>query len=50
MVVQDIYIYETPYLIRTEMRLSMAIHYFAGEGPYDIMINHGVSLRMPVFV
>ena len=36
------------YLIRTEMRLSMAIRFFAGGDPYDIMVIHGVSY-MSVF-
>ena len=32
-----------PYLIKTELRLSMAVRYFAGGSPYDIMLTHGVS-------
>ena len=34
---------DSPYLILTEMRLSLAIRFFAGADPYDLMITHGVS-------
>ena len=30
--------------IPTELKLSIAIRYFAGGDPYDLMISHGVSL------
>lgn len=33
------------YLICTKMRLSMALRYFAGGSPYDIMLTHGVSYK-----
>ena len=32
-----------PYLIKTEMRLAIALCYFAGGSPLDIMLIHGVS-------
>ena len=32
-----------PYLIKTETRLAIAIRYFAGGSPLDIMLTHGVS-------
>ena len=35
----------SPYYISTKCRLSMALRYFAGGCPYDIMQNHGVSYR-----
>ena len=31
------------YLIKTRTRLAIAIRYFAGGSPYDIMLTHGVS-------
>ena len=31
------------YLIKTEIRLSIALRYFAGGCPYDLMLTHGVS-------
>ena len=31
------------YLIKTEMRLAIALRYFAGGSPLDIMLIHGVS-------
>ena len=31
------------YLIGTDLRLSIAIRYFAGASPYDLMLTHGVS-------
>ena len=31
------------YLIKTEIRLAVAIRYFAGGSPLDIMLIHGVS-------
>ena len=30
-------------LLPPEMRLSIALRYFAGGDPYDIMLVHGVS-------
>ena len=33
-----------PYLIDTKTRLSIAIRFFAGADPYDIMLIHDVSL------
>ncbi len=33
---------ENSYLINTEIRLSIAIRYFAGACPYDLMLTHGV--------
>ena len=35
----------SPYLISTQIRLSIALRYFAGGSPYDIMLNHGVSYK-----
>ena len=35
----------SPYYISTKCRLSMALRYFAGGCPYDIMQNHGVSYQ-----
>ena len=32
-----------PYLISSKIRLSIALRYFAGGSPYDIMLTHGVS-------
>ena len=32
-----------PYLIKTETRLAIAIRYFAGGSPLDIVVTHGVS-------
>ncbi len=32
------------YNIGTKLRLSMAIRFFSGGCPYDIMLVHGVSL------
>ena len=29
--------------IETDLKLSIALQYFAGGDPYDIMISHGVS-------
>ena len=37
-------IYSNPYLIKTEVRLSIALRYFAGASPYDLIVTHGVSL------
>ena len=37
------------YLISTEIRLSIALRYFAGGCPYDILLTHGVSYKS-VFV
>ena len=34
---------KSSYLIRTDLRLSIAIRYFAGASPLDLMITHGVS-------
>ena len=34
---------KTLYLINTKMRLSMALGFFAGGSPLDIMVTHGVS-------
>ena len=34
---------KSPYIISTKIRLSIAIRYFAGGSPYDIMLVHGVS-------
>ena len=34
---------KNPYFISTKIRLSIALHYFAGGSPLDIMLNHGVS-------
>ena len=34
---------KSTYLINTKMRLSMALRFFAGGSPLDIMLNHGVS-------
>ncbi len=34
-----------PYLIKTETRLSIALRFFAGASPYNLMITHGVSYR-----
>ena len=34
---------DSPYLISTKLRMSIAIRYFAGGCPYDIMLTHGVS-------
>ena len=31
------------YLIKTDMRLAIALRYFAGGSPLDIMLIHGVS-------
>ena len=33
-----------PYLIDTKNRLSIAIRFFAGADPYDIMLIHDVGL------
>jgi hypothetical protein len=32
------------YIISLKIRLSIALHYFAGGSVYDIMLVHGVSL------
>jgi hypothetical protein len=32
-----------PYLINTKIRLSIAICFFSGASPYDLMVSHGVS-------
>jgi hypothetical protein len=37
------WIYKNSYLIRTEIRLSIALHFFAGGCPYDLMVSHGVG-------
>ena len=37
-------IYSNPYLIKTEIRLSITIRYFAGASPYDLCVTHGVSM------
>ena len=37
------------YLISTKVRLSIAIRYFSGGSPYDIMLTHGVSFKF-IFV
>ena len=37
-------IYSNPYLIKTEIRLSIALRYFAGASPYDLVVTHGVSM------
>ena len=37
------------YLISTKLRLSVAIRYFAGGSPLDIILTHGISLKS-VFV
>ena len=34
---------KNPYLIKTNIRLAIAIRYFAGGSPYDIMLTYGVS-------
>jgi hypothetical protein len=31
------------YLIKTEIRLSLALRFFAGACPYDLIVSHGVS-------
>jgi hypothetical protein len=33
---------DNPYFIKTEIRLSIAIRFFAGACPYDLMLTHGV--------
>ena len=43
---QDIYL--NPYLIKTEVRLSITLHYFTRASPYDVVITQGVSMT-PVF-
>jgi hypothetical protein len=35
-------IQENSYFIKTEIRLSLAIRYFAGACPYNLMLTHGV--------
>ena len=37
-------IYSNPYLIKTEIRLSIALRYFAGASPHDLVVTHGVSM------
>jgi hypothetical protein len=37
-------IYNNPYLIKTEIRLSITLRYFAGASPYDLVVTHGVSM------
>jgi hypothetical protein len=32
-----------PYFIKTEIRLSVALRYFAGESPVDLVVTHGIS-------
>ena len=34
---------QSPYYIKTDICLSIAIHYFAGASVYDLMVTHGVS-------
>ena len=34
-----------PYIISTELRLSIALHFFAGGSPYDIFTSHHVSIK-----
>jgi hypothetical protein len=38
-----------PYLIKTEIRLSIALRYFAGASPYDLIVTHGVSMTSIFF-
>ena len=33
------------FYIKTEIRLSIAIRYFAGASVYDLMVTHGVSAK-----
>ena len=42
-------IYANPYLIKTEIRLSIALRYFAGASPYDLVVTHGVSMTSVFF-
>ena len=42
-------IYLNPYLIKTEVRLSIALRYFAGASPYDLVVSHGVSMTSVCF-
>ena len=42
-------IYSNPYLIKTEIRLSIALRYFAGASPHDLVITHGVSMTSIFF-
>ena len=42
-------IYLNPYLIKTEVRLSIALRYFAGASPYDLVVSHGVSMTSVFF-
>ena len=42
-------IYSNPYLIKTEVRLSIALRYFAGASPYDLVVTHGVSMTSIFF-
>jgi hypothetical protein len=42
-------VYSNPYLIRTEIRLSIALRYFAGASPYDLVVTHGVSMTSVFF-
>ena len=41
--------YLNPYLIKTEVRLSIALRYFAGASPYDLIVTHGVSMTSIFF-
>jgi hypothetical protein len=38
--------FENPYLIKTEIRLSIIIMFFAGACPYNLMVTHGVSYTL----
>ena len=42
-------IYSNPYLIKTEIRLSIALRYFAGASPHDLVVTHGVSMTSIFF-
>ena len=42
-------IHLNPYLIKTEIRLSIALRYFAGASPYDLVVTHGVSMTSIFF-
>ena len=42
-------IHFNPYLIKTEIRLSIALRYFAGASPYDLVVTHGVSMTSIFF-
>ena len=42
-------IYSNTYLIRTEIRLSIALRYFAGASPHDLVVTHGVSMTSVFF-